>query len=142
MIRARYDLLDAEGLGGGFSFYELGQPILNTEGLLTPGLPLEVLREYVWYTETGQAWRGRPPAGMGAPPPDAKEYLLGKHNGMSLYFCFETDRATTLDHELLDRLGVRPPALVYADINCLVDPGALAALGIRFKKIPRDIRKL
>lgn len=122
-----------EGLGGGFSFYELGQPILSEEGLLAPDLPLEALREHVWYTETGTAWPGLPDA--------ARPYLLGEQGEVEIFFCFEPDRPMTLDHELLARLGARGPALVWADL-CLIAPGALSRLGVRFKKIPRDIRRL
>ena len=41
------------GTDGGFSFYELGEPLL-IDGLLNPNVPEEKIREYVYYTETRQ----------------------------------------------------------------------------------------
>ena len=44
--------------GGGFRFYELGEPILKPDGTLTADIPFEVMAAHVWWRETGTPWTG------------------------------------------------------------------------------------
>ncbi len=44
--------------GGGFRFYELGEPILKPDGTLTADIPFEVMAAHVWWRETGTPWEG------------------------------------------------------------------------------------
>ena len=43
-----------EGTGGGFTFYELGDTLLDGE-YLNENVPLDKIRSYVYFTETKQA---------------------------------------------------------------------------------------
>jgi adenine-specific DNA-methyltransferase len=43
---------DIEGAGGSFSFYELGEPIILEDSNLNENIPVEHIREYVFYMET------------------------------------------------------------------------------------------
>lgn len=125
---------DVSGTGGDFSFYELGEPLL-IEGDLNPDVPLERVREYVWFTETGQPFSN---------PTSAHPYFLGRHEDASFFFVFEPDRVTSLDRGYLASI---PPGcaassyVIYAD-TCLLSDKELRSLNITFKKIPRDITRL
>ena len=121
-----------EGTGGGFSFYELGEPLL-IEGMLNPRVAEEKIRAYVYYSETRQA----------LPAPSPKErHLLGVHEDHAYYFYYEPDRLTTLNRAFLSTLQTRAQDyLIYADVNALSDE-EMARFHITFKKIPRDIAKL
>lgn len=120
------------GTGGGFSFYELGEPLL-IDGLLNPNVPEEKIREYVYYTETRQPM----------PEPSADEkHLLGVHDRHAYYFYYEPDRLTTLNKAFLRTIKTRAESyLIYADVNML-SAEEMATFHISFKKIPRDIALL
>ena len=121
-----------EGTEGGFSFYELGEPLL-TDGLLNPNVPVEKIREYVFYTETKAAL----PA-----PSDTEKYLLGVHDHHAYYFYYEPDQLTTLNRSFLRTIQTRAEGyLIYADVNAL-SPEDMERFHITFKKIPRDIALL
>lgn len=122
------------GLGGGFEYFTIGEPLFDDDGNLNPAVPTEEIRRYVAYTEGveyGQA--------------DISPYYIGKANDTAYFFHYEPDRATALDYEFLASLsfadGKRPATLViYAD-NCLLSPEQLNKHGIIFKKIPRDVTR-
>lgn len=121
-----------EGTEGGFSFYELGEPLL-TDGLLNPNVPVEKIREYVFYTETKAAL----PA-----PSDTEKYLLGVHDHHAYYFYYEPDQLTTLNRSFLRTIQTKAEGyLIYADVNAL-SPDDMERFHITFKKIPRDIALL
>ncbi|MDR2926083.1 MAG: site-specific DNA-methyltransferase, partial [Azoarcus sp.] len=124
---------DVEGTGGSFSFYDLGEPLLLENKTINEAVATDSIREYVWYMETQQ------------PLPQASEkepYLLGCHQDTAYYFCYEKDRATTLDRAFMQSIKTQADAyLIYADINTLSD-AELERHRLIFKKIPRDMAKL
>ena len=42
--------------GGGFKFYELGEPMLDENGAISEGIEFETLAAHIWWRETGAAW--------------------------------------------------------------------------------------
>ena len=120
-----------EGTGGSFDFFELG-PALMVGDVLNEELPVERLREYVWWTETRQA--------PGAADPE-DPYLLGVKDGTAYYFCYERGRAVALNRALLRKLRTKAESYVVFADTCLLDEAALRRLRIAFKKIPRDIAR-
>ena len=120
------------GADGGFSFYELGEPLL-VDNLLNPNVEESKIREYVYYTETRQPM----------PEPSADEkYLMGVHDHHAYYFYYEPDQLTTLNRAFLRT--IKTPAegyLIYADVNTLSEED-MEKYHITFKKIPRDIAML
>jgi len=121
-----------EGTGGDFSFYRLGQPLF-VDGLINPEAPLEQIREYIFYTETGLAFSPVAPGAAG---------YLGEANDTAYYFHYDPHETTVLDGKLIAH--IRPQAersVVYADI-CLLSAETLERRRIRFKKIPRDMARL
>lgn len=120
------------GTGGGFSYYELGEPLL-VDGLLNPNVEEAKIREYVYYTETRQPM----------PEPSAEEkHLLGVQDHHAYYFYYEPDRLTTLNKAFLHTIKTRAESyLIYADVNML-SAEEMEKFHISFKKIPRDIALL
>ena len=121
-----------EGTGGGFSFYELGAPLM-LDGNLNPDVPEARIREYVYYTETKLPM---PPAS------EAEPHLLGVHNRAAYYFYYLPDAVTTLNEAFLRTIRTTADSyMIYADINAL-DEAMMKKHRITFKKIPRDITLL
>jgi len=118
-----------EGTGGSFSYYELGEPIMNGD-YINENQPVEKIKEYIWYSETHSKYEGR-----------EGSYFLGNHNGAGYYFYYEKNSITTLSYDTLNIVEERAEQyIIYAD-QCLIDKDDLLAKNIIFKKIPRDIRK-
>ena len=124
---------DAEGTGGSFSFYDLGEPLLRDDQTLNENVPKDKIREYVFFMETK-----KPVTNSNETEP----YLLGYYQNAAYYFYYEKEHITTLNYEFLATIKTAAEAyVIYADINMLSD-AELATLRITFKKIPRDISKL
>ena len=137
------DKTTLEGTGGGFTFYELGEPIFDADGYLNETIGVEKLREYIWYSETHEPYNGgRDTSNVSANAADARSaYLLGNHNGSAYYFYYEPNRTTTLDKAFLNTISQKAEQyVIYAD-NCLLSESFMQLNHIVFKKIPRDIRK-
>lgn len=123
--------VSTEGTGGAFTYYELGEPIMNGD-YLNENQPIEKIREYIWYSETHTAHHGAT---------TGNAYYLGNHNHAGYYFYYEKNTTTTLDKAFLNTIS--EPAdqyIIYAD-NCLLSDEFMRLNNIVFKKIPRDIRK-
>ena len=123
------------GTGGGFTYYELGEPLFTEDGLLNENLPTDRIRDYIWYSETRTALPQAIPANEDTP------HFLGKLHETAYYFYYEPGALTTVDYEFLATL--RTPAsqyIIYAD-NCLIAREWLQERRIVFKKIPRDISR-
>ena len=128
-----------EGTGGGFGYYELGDPLMIGENL-NEDLPLEKIREYVWYMETRGAGKVANVGNIGNTKNDP--YLLGVVDGAAYYFCYEKGSTVKLNRALLRKLKTKAERyVIYADI-CLLDDSELEKYNITFKKIPRDIARL
>jgi adenine-specific DNA-methyltransferase len=123
----------AEGTGGSFDFYELGQPMFLEDGNLNEMVGVEKIRKYIYYTETKSHY-SPPLEGLGVA-------FLGKHNDTAYYFNYEQDEVTTLDHAFLATMKTKAEQyVIYAD-NCLLTKDYMTKFNIIFKKIPRDITK-
>ncbi len=123
------------GLGGGFDYYDIGEPLFFEDGNLNEEIGIEEIRKYVAYTENLLAENQLSIDNKHSP------YVLGIQDETSYFFYYEKDRATTLDLEFLSKLKFRPKEMVfYADI-CLLNKQQMQKYGIIFKKIPRDITR-
>lgn len=120
-----------EGTGGGFTFYELGDKLLDGE-YLNENVPLDKIRSYVYFTETKQAVTDKA---------DEPHYL-GTYLDTAYYFYYDKDAATTLDHDFLTTVRTTAESyVIYAD-RCILSNEELEKYHITFKKIPRDITRL
>ncbi len=122
-----------DGLGGDFSYYELGAPLFDENKNLNEEVPTDEIRKYIYYMETKQ-------------PPEVNtednEYFLGKHNDTAYYFYYEKERSTTLNTDFLSTIKTKASGyLIYADV-CALSKATMEKYNITFKKIPRDIQKL
>lgn len=121
-----------EGLGGSFSYYELGEPIFNGD-MLNEEIGEDEIRKYVYFTETKQTL---------APHKADEPYYLGTYIDNAYYFYYEKKQITTLNNEFLNTIKSKAGAyVIYADL-CTLSNNELEKYRITFKKIPRDISKL
>ena len=120
-----------EGTGGGFTFYELGETLLDGE-YLNENVPLDKIRSYVYFTETKQAVTDK----------EDEPYFLGEHFGTAYYFYYDKNEVTTLDRESLHMVKTKADSyVIYAD-KCILSDEELEKFHITFKKIPRDITRM
>lgn len=119
--------------GGSFTYYELGEPLFDTDGNLNPKVGVEKIREYIWYMETQQT----------LPVADGDNAaFLGTGNNTAYYFYYDEQAVTTLNHEFLASIKTQAESyVIYAD-NCTLSAEFMAEHHITFKKIPRDIARL
>lgn len=137
---AKNELIKA-GLGGTFSYFELGEPI-ETEGILSGDkLPsyLELAR-YVYYTATGEEFDES--------KLNAETGFIGTSSHYDVYMIYKPDidylkqTALTLNkaRELRKLAGSRP-LLVFAPTK-YVETGELEELNINFCQLPFEIYKI
>ena len=124
------------GLGGAFRFQRLGEPLFDEQQQLNPAVGLAALRAYI-------GWLECIPRQALAPLDNTRHrYWLGEANGQRVFFCYEPERITCLDLDLLGELIQTPgPTLFYADQLALGEE-LMRRHNLRFKKIPRDITRL
>lgn len=121
-----------EGIKGDFSFYELGDTLLDGNNL-NEKIGLDKIREYVYFTETK--------CKIGKNDNDSPFYM-GEHFNMAYYFYYDKDKATILNREFLHSVKTQADGyVIYADL-CTLSDLELEKYHITFKKIPRDISKL
>lgn len=82
------DMVD--GLGGNFSYYELGPVLLLPDGNLNEEVGPQKIREYVYYMETKEP--------LPAEQPPDEPYFMGLCRNTAYYFYYERESVTTLDH--------------------------------------------
>ena len=135
------------GLGGGFDYYTVGEPLFLPDKNLNESVGAAAIRAYVAYTESipseQQADTNHP----------VSPYALGVGQRCLWVFYYEREQVTTLDMDFLASLNIkalqsdgqvgqeRPETFViYAD-KCTLSPEFMAQHGIVFKRIPRDITR-
>jgi len=121
-----------EGTGGNFSYYELGDTLMNGDEL-NEEVGIDKIREYVYFTETKSRL---------SEPKSDEPYYLGTHISTAYYFFYDKENITTLNREFLHTVKTKADGyVIYADI-CTLSDAELEKYHITFKKIPRDITKL
>ena len=126
-----------DGTGGSFDFYELGETIFDPiTGNLNDNADTEQIRQYVWFSETNSIYT--------KPGEDAHPYLLGTYQHNNYYFYYIRGEETCLDRDFLRTFTQKDRAemyIIYAD-RCLLSHEEMLRKNIRFKKIPRDIKRV
>ncbi len=131
-----------EGLGGGFDYYTVGEPIFLPDDNLNEAVGSDAIRGYVAYS------KGISVADRTTSDNPHSPYLLGLNRETAWLFHYEPDCATSLAMDFLSSLrfggdtGAGKPGtfIIYAD-RCLLSKDFMARHGILFKKIPRDITR-
>jgi adenine-specific DNA-methyltransferase len=134
-----------EGLGGSFTFCELGQPI-SIDGLLKgTALPdYATLASYVFYTATG--------ATLQKPPKKpAIDFLIGQHNGHRIHLIYKPDKEflrsndAMLNSDRAETIAKSTPAgsraLVFA-AGKFMSQNELAAQRIEFSQLPYTLHRV
>ena len=126
------DMVD--GLGGNFSYYELGPVLLLPDGNLNEEVGTQKIREYVYYMETKEP--------LPAEHPKDEPYFMGLRRNIAYYFYYERESVTTLDYAFLATVQTKAEGYtIYVDL-CAIPQETLRKHNIAFKKIPRDIARL
>ena len=124
----------AAGIGGSFTYKELGEPLL-VDGGLNPKAPHKSVRQYIWFTETGKPYPSEQPS---------HEHFLGRHEGVGYFFYYSPDDSTVLELDFLRSITEDEQAdeyIIYADA-CTLSPDQRRKYRVTFRKIPRDITNL
>jgi hypothetical protein len=129
---------DVPGLGGGFRFAELGEPLFDKNKKIRDSVPFADLARHVYFTETGEPL---PPLAK----PDSP--LLGVCRGLGVYLLYngilgdnDPSGGNILTRPVL--AGLPPhdgPKVIYAN-GCLLGPEILRRQHIVFKQTPYEIK--
>lgn len=122
-----------DGMGGGFSYYELGPALFDDDGGVAEGVAVCDLMRYVWYSETKSPYSDRT---------TEHPYLMGEVDGTAYYLAYRPDGEVTLGYDLLAELPVRGnPTVIYAS-RCVLPAEELERLSIRFRRVPDQIARM
>lgn len=126
------------GLGGGFRYSTLGEPLFDQAGAIRPGVAFADLARHVYFTET------RCPLPTSEAPCSP---LLGVHDGTAIYLLYNGvlgDRrpagGNVLTNVVLAALPPHDgPKVVYGE-GCRLGAARLARERVTFKQTPYDVR--
>lgn len=127
-----------EGIGGGFRFCELGEPLFDEAGQIRDTVRFADLARHVYFTETGEPLpRERVP----------NSPLLGVCRGVGIYLLYNgilgdksASGGNVLTRAVLAQLpAFDGPKVVYC-AGCLLGPERLAAHRITVRQTPYEIR--
>lgn len=126
------------GLGGGFRYVQLGEPLFEASGKIRPTVRFRALARHVFFTETGT------PLPHDAP---CDQPLLGVAHGTGVYLLYNgilkdksPDGGNVLTQPILDGLPPHDGPKVIYGVACRIGPQRLKALGITFKQTPYAIK--
>ena len=118
------------GLGGGFEYVELGEPLFTASGSITPSVGFFEMASYVYFTETHTHLEKK----------RVKGSYIGDYSGTSYFLLFKQVGKNTLSKSTLAELRARRgEKVVYAD-KCLLSDDMLAKHQITFKQIPYSVK--
>jgi adenine-specific DNA-methyltransferase len=126
------------GLGGGYRFCELGEPLFDEAGGIRAGVTYSELAQHVYFTETGV------PLPKGT---DGKSPLLGVNDGTAFYLLYNgvlgdrrPDSGNVLTSAVLSELPPYDgPKIIYGE-GCRLGSTRLERERITFKQTPYDVR--
>ncbi len=119
-----------EGLGGGFEYVELGDPLFGSDGSINEKINFNELASYVYFTETHTNLEKK----------NIKGNYLGEYNEIHYYLLFNGIGKNILDRKSLKELKNKGDRkVVYAD-KCLLGDDILEKYNIVFKQIPYQIK--
>jgi adenine-specific DNA-methyltransferase len=126
------------GLGGGFRYCELGEPLFDERGNIRSTVSFADLARHVYFTETGE-----PLSTTTAP----NSPLLGIHNGLAVYLLYngilkdKTQRGgNVLTTSVLASLPIHEGPKVIYGTACRIDQERLRREGISFKQLPYKLK--
>ncbi len=120
-----------KGLGGGFTFYELGNPLFDEKGDLSEPIDLPKLREYVWYVETKAPYTVQ-----------AQPEFLGAFQGIGYYLLMDDSGPIPLTYRTLGKVTQKHEGYVIYGESCALSEEFLSKNHITFKKIPNQLVRI
>ncbi len=123
---------DTPGLGGGFRYCTLGEPLFDAHGHIGPGVRFADLAQHIYFTETGEP--------LPSPAPGDTP-LIGEYRGTAFYLLWNgVPGGNRLTADALKLLAPHAgPGVVFAD-ECRIAPASLARKGIVFRHIPYEVK--
>jgi adenine-specific DNA-methyltransferase len=126
---------ETPGLGGGFVYCTLGEPLLDETGAIRSSVTWAELARHVFFSETGVALVGEVTQDSG---------FLGVHNGTAYYLLWNGDGTAALTPASLKKLPAHPDGtegkrVVFAEA-CLLSGARLETEGIVFKQVPYEVK--
>jgi adenine-specific DNA-methyltransferase len=126
-----------QGLGGGYRFCTLGEPLFDEEGHIRSGVKFPDLAAHIFFTETGSPI---PKRASGKTP------FLGVHHGIGVYLLFNgvledkrPNGGNVLTANVLRELPEHDgPQVVYGS-GCRLSEARLRRCGVVFKQVPYQI---
>lgn len=134
-----------EGVGSGFRFCTLGEPLFDADGNVSPAVTYPDLAAHVFFCETGSPIPRRA---------DGSSALIGTFQGRAVYLLHSAEAigvasanaGNVLTASVLENLPLPEPdftgaRVVYAE-GCTVPDDRLSRFGVTFKQIPYQIEGL
>ena len=126
------------GLGGGFRYCVLGEPLFDERGRIREAVKYRDLAHHVYFTETGEP----------LPKPNGKQFpLLGIFNSRAIYLLFNgvlgdksANGGNVLTVATLRKLPEHTGPRVVYGTACRISAARLKREGIAFKQIPYEIK--
>ncbi len=124
---------EQKGLGGGFRYCTLGEPLFDANGKIRDTVKFGDLARHIFFTETGEPL---PKRANGHSP------LIGQANGTAYYLMWDRKNGGGI----LDGVALRQlprhdgPKVVYGN-GCRFSPARLKRENIIFKQIPYEIKE-
>lgn len=119
------------GLGGGFSFYELGEPLFNEKGSLSEPVNIQKLKEYIWWIETKTPYQEQ-----------GKTYYLGESLGIGYYVFMDETGPIPLSLQTIKSINKKHDGYVVYAESCSLPEEFMLKNHITFKKIPNQIVRI
>jgi len=127
-----------DGLGGGFRYCKLGEPLFDEAGHIRDSVKFPELAAHVFFTETGSPI----PA-----PVSGKTPLLGVHENKAVYLLFNgvlgdkrPNGGNVLTNDVLRSLPAHDGLKIIYGEGCRLSPERLRREGIVFKQVPYEIK--
>ena len=136
--RAASEKAPATGLGGGFRYCSLGEPLFDEAGDIRENVNFPDLAAHIYFTETGTPI---PKRATGKTP------FLGVHDGKAVYLLFNgvlgdksAKGGNVLTNEVLRHLPNHAGTKVVYGEGCRLGAARLKREGIVFRQIPYEIK--
>lgn len=127
-----------KGLGGGFRYCRLAEPLFDETGQIRPEVKFADLAAHIWFTETGEPIPSKP---------TGKTPFLGVHKETAYYLLFNgvlgdksVNGGNVLTSRILDRLKAHDgPRIVYGE-GCRLSPARLRREKLVFRQVPYEVK--
>ncbi len=125
------------GLGGGFCYCTLGEPLFDQNGRVNKVVTFPELAAHTYFIETGEP----------LPTPQAKSPLLGVRDGIAIYLLFNgilgdktINGGNVLTGPVLAALPPHDGPKVIYGAGCRFSPARLRRENIIFKQVPYQVK--